>query len=252
MKFWTWLRSNPYFVAATSALFGAILNGLYQEVQAGGINWTVKGWESLGATAAGAAVIALYHLYIQAPAPAKPAEATQKLGALALISVLLVGMMPVMATTGCSGTQIINEINVVLNEADAVLAVAEPGASWVIPLKNAIVALQGAETAWQNGGVVAIVDDALNTLTVVLAVIPLTAIYSPLIDVLVAGIEAVLAALPVSGSLGAQKVMVTVAENPHAGRYKMVFHWYRTPAGNLKANWNAVAKAHGLQKMVIA
>ena len=51
MKFWMWLRSNPYFVTATSALFGALLNGLYQEVQPGHqINWSASGWESLGAT----------------------------------------------------------------------------------------------------------------------------------------------------------------------------------------------------------
>jgi hypothetical protein len=71
MKFWSWLRGNPYFVAASSALGGAVLNALYQEVQAGQINWTLKGWESLGSTAAGAVVIALYHLYTQPSA--KPA-----------------------------------------------------------------------------------------------------------------------------------------------------------------------------------
>jgi len=192
---------------------------------------------------------ALLGLLARDPAPgAVKLPDNQKLGAWLLITLLLVGTMPVMATQGCSGSQIINEINVVLNEAESVLAVADPGAPWVTPLDNAIKALQSAETAWQTGSAVAIVDDALNTLSAVLAVIPLTAVYSPLIDVLVAGIEAVLAALPISTSL---KARVMVMQNPHANRYTLVRHWYRTPAGNLKANWNSVAKAHGLPQMVL-
>jgi hypothetical protein len=69
MKFWTWLRSNPYFVAGSSAVFGAVINGLYQELQAGSVDWTLKGWESLGGTALGAAIVAIYHLYTAPPAP---------------------------------------------------------------------------------------------------------------------------------------------------------------------------------------
>jgi hypothetical protein len=176
-------------------------------------------------------------------------NAQAKLGAWMLIAVLLAGTMPVMATSGCSGSQVINEINVVLNEATVVLAQADPGAPWIAQLKSAISGLEGAESTWKSGGAVAIVDDALNTLTVVLALIPLTAVYSPLIDVLVAAIEAVLALLPVSTSM---TVRVRLMQNPHAGRYVLVNHWYHSAAGNLKANWNSVAKAHGLKQMVIA
>lgn len=184
-------------------------------------------------------------------ADARRISGMDKLGAVMLIALLLAGTMPVMATQGCSGSTVINEINIVLNEAGNVLAVAEPGASWIAPLKNAIAKLESAETTWQTGGTVAIVDDALNALSIVLAPLPLTAVYSPLIDVLMSGIEAVLAALPVSVSLKAQMARLTVAENPHAGRYRLVNHWYHTPAGNLKANWNDVAKAHGLLQMVL-
>ena len=70
MNFWTWLRSNPYFVTVTSALFGAVLNGLYQEVRAGAIDWSVKGWENLGATAVMAVIVAVYHLYTATPVQA--------------------------------------------------------------------------------------------------------------------------------------------------------------------------------------
>jgi hypothetical protein len=174
---------------------------------------------------------------------------TRALAGITLSTILLLGTLPVVApATGCTSTQVIDEINVVLNEADAVLAVADPSSPQVGDLKKAIVALEGAEKIWQKGGTVAVVDDALNTLDQVLAAIPLTAIYSPLIDVLVAGIEDVLAALPQPVSA---KFAATLAANPHAGRYQIQKRFYRTPAGNLKANWNQVAKAKGLRLMLL-
>ena len=68
--FWTWLRSNPYFVTATSAAGGAIFNALYQEVQTGKVDWSLHGWESIVASAAGVAVVAVYHLYTHTPTAA--------------------------------------------------------------------------------------------------------------------------------------------------------------------------------------
>jgi hypothetical protein len=44
---------------------------------------------------------------------------------------------------------------------------------------------------------------------------------------------------------------VSMRDNPHIGAYKLSLHWYHTPAGNFKANWNDVAKAHGLKQYCI-
>ena len=101
---------------------------------------------------------------------------------------------------GCtlSMQEIENLINTALNAANAVLKVAEPGAPWVADFSAAITALEQAEASWKAGGTVAIVEAALNTLAAITAVIPITAVYSPLIDILVAGIDAVLSALPVT------------------------------------------------------
>ena len=74
---------------------------------------------------------------------------------------------------GCTGSQVINEINVVLKEAAAVLAVAEPGAPWIAPLQQAIAALLAAEQQWQTGSTVQLVIDALDVIVAVTAVIPL-------------------------------------------------------------------------------
>jgi hypothetical protein len=142
---------------------------------------------------------------------------------------------------GCTGSEVINEINVVLKEAAAVLAVAEPGASWLEPLQNAIGALMAAEQQWQTGSTVQLVIDALNTIVAITAVIPLTEVYSPLIDVLVAGIEAVLAALPQSSNRAGVKA--TSLGNPHVGRTVIKRHWYHTPATDFKDAWNSVARS---------
>ena len=145
---------------------------------------------------------------------------------------------------GCSTSTVVQDINVVLNEAENVLAVVASDAPWLPDFKAAIAALQTAEAGWNGGGDIQIVVDALNTLVAVTAVIPVTAAYSPLIDVLVAAVEAVLALLSATGNT--VSVRTTVAQNPHVGAYKITHRWGRTPAGDFKANWNSVANAHGL------
>jgi hypothetical protein len=158
---------------------------------------------------------------------------------------------------GCNATAVENEINVVLKEAAAVLAVAAPGAAWVTQLQVAIAALATAEQQWQTGGAVQIVIDALNTIVAITAVIPITAAYSPLIDVLVAAIEVVLAALPAATSsvatrLSSDELARTVATgNQHIGRYKLKTHWYHSAATNLKDNWNDVARANNLPAAIL-
>ena len=170
-------------------------------------------------------------------------------GAMVAIGASFVGVPLI---EGCSSASVINEINVVLKEAAAVLAVAEPGAVWVTDLQKSITALMTAEQGWQTGGTVQLVIDALNTIVAITAVIPLTAACSPLIDILVAGIEAVLAALPQSSNnVG---VKATATYNHHIGAYKFSGHWYRkTPdATDFKSAWNAKAKVVGLPKAVLA
>ncbi len=244
---WNRICSNPRTSIAGVLIGAATICGVLSQQ---GITLGNAGTGTVVALIAGLCT-ALLGLLARDPASqqvSQPASQQKKLGAWMLIALLLLGTMPIVATTGCQSSQVINEINVVLNEADAVLAVADPGAPWLPQLKSSIAALEAAESTWQNGGAVTLVEDALNTIAAVTAVIPQTAAYAPLIDVLVAGISAVLAALPQPASA---RVTATLMSNPHAGRYKLVNHWYHSPAGNLKANWNAVAKQHGLLQMAI-
>jgi len=214
--FFTWLKSNPYFAAASSALMTFAAKAAYNWVQNGTPALTLAEVKSTGLAALGVVIVALYHLYTDTPSVAAvKVGAMMRMGSCLLIFVLIATSIPVVTVTGCSGSSVLAEINIVLNEADNVIAAADPSAPWLQQLKNAVVALEGAETNWQNGGTVALVDDALNTIVVITGAIPLTAVYSPLIDVLVAGIEAVLAALPANVTL---HVRVVMAQNPHLGR----------------------------------
>jgi hypothetical protein len=155
---------------------------------------------------------------------------------------------------GCS-FNIKDAINAVLNSALAVLKVAEPGASWTSSLQAAVTALQQAEASWQSGGAGAIVIDALNTIEAIIAVIPATAVYSPLVDILVAGIEAVVAAFGVKSlTPKASRTRATVVNSTH---YRAVtLHQpgalHPTWQGAYKAQWNAKARALNLPQAIIA
>ena len=144
---------------------------------------------------------------------------------------------------GCT-FNITDAINTVLSSALAIIKVAEPGAPWVAPLASAIAALQQAETSWQSGGAATLVIDALNTIEAVLAVIPVTATYAPLISILVAGIEAVMAAFGLTLSPAAMAKRGTVINSPYYGKTRLDGPSFLHPSwqGAYKAQWNSEAK----------
>ena len=137
-------------------------------------------------------------------------------------------------------------INTILNSALAILKVAEPNASWTAPLASAIAALEQAETSWQAGGAATIVIDALNTIEVVVAVIPITEPYAPLIDILVAVIEAVMSAFGLTAQLSpmAMSKRGAVVNSPHYGKATIHTSFtHPTWQGAYKHQWNAEAAA---------
>lgn len=179
-----------------------------------------------------------------------------------LSSVLILAVMLVTTgvTTGCSTASTVNEINIVLTQATNILAVAGPGATWVPQLQTAIAALKTAEAGWQSGGPIQNVENALNTIVAITAVIPLTAKYSPLIDVLVAGIEIILenlpggaavavAAAPTSGV--SAHVAAQVVSNPHLGRVTIKHHFMHNRTKEFKAAWNDAARTNDLANAAI-
>jgi hypothetical protein len=163
-------------------------------------------------------------------------------GATALAVAAGLGIVTV-PLEGCA-FNITDAINTVLNSALAIIKVAEPGAPWLTPLANAIQALQQAETKWQAGGASTLVIDALNTIEAVLAVIPATAVYSPLIDILIAGIEAVMAAF----GNHSVSTRATVINSPHYRAATLTGPSFLHPTwtGAYKFQWNSKAKGIGL------
>jgi hypothetical protein len=173
---------------------------------------------------------------------------TMEASSLAPVALAAGASLSALSVSGCSvsASDIENSINVAIQSAEAVLAVAEPGASWVSSFSNAVTALEQAETQWKGGGAVAILESALNTLAAVSAVIPFSAPYAPLVGILVAGIDAVLSSLPVTASVGA--TVAAPVTTPYRGKVKLKGRslLHPTHIGAYKAQWNAVAKANPL------
>jgi hypothetical protein len=162
-----------------------------------------------------------------------------------IVSAAVVASLPVstLGMTGCS-VNAKDLLNAAIDSALAIVKVADTAAPWLPDLQSAITAVQNAEAAWQSGSASTIVVDALNTLEAVLAVIPATAAFSPLIAILVAGIEAVMSAFNVTLTpVQAAKV----ARNPYKGATNLNKpHFLQTYQGAYKSQWNNEAKSIGL------
>lgn len=160
---------------------------------------------------------------------------------------------------GCSSTQDIEAlINAVIAAASNIISVAEPGAPWIADMKAAIAALQQAETSWLGGAPLNILTSILNTIEIVASAIPETAAYAPLIDVVVAAIEAVLAAIPKPTTPVAAVSGIAVPQvqgGPYNHRDKVAFKVHRylpgNPAAEFKKKFNDAAVKAGLGQAVI-
>lgn len=109
--------------------------------------------------------------------------------AVAAVSVVPMGM------AGCSGDTTIGVLNTIIAGAQAILNVAEPGAAWLADFNQAVTAVIQAETQWQSGSPAQIVVSTLNTLAAAAGVIPFTAPYAGLANILVASIDKVISTL---------------------------------------------------------
>jgi hypothetical protein len=66
-QLWASVRSNPYFVAASSGAAGAVTSIIQDELASGHIDWTRSGINKLTGLAVTAAIAAVVHLYRTAP-----------------------------------------------------------------------------------------------------------------------------------------------------------------------------------------
>ena len=147
----------------------------------------------------------------------------------------------IVPVTGCTSSQIESAVNSVISGTESILKVVEPNAPYTAQLQSALNALVAAEASWKGGSPVSVIESALATVEAVTAVIPLTASYSPLIDVLVATIDAALSLIPPSAAVSAR----VVAANPHIGRVTLAKpHLFQSRKAAIEEQWNAIVDAN--------
>jgi hypothetical protein len=157
-------------------------------------------------------------------------------------------MAPSLFLAGCSGDTIKGILNTVLDSAKALLGLLAPNSAFYTDFAAAIAKLEADEAQWTAGGAVTILEEGLTAVQDVLAVIPQTMVFSPLIAILVAGIDAVLNLIP-------QPAVVAHAArraNPYKGQATLLSpHVFQSHAGAYRAQWNAQAVALGLARAKI-
>jgi hypothetical protein len=171
-----------------------------------------------------------------------------KLGAVALLTLLFpLCFMPFqvkptspvqsVGMIACTPSQTENEINVIIQEATAIIAVAAPG-DLPANYQTYLSLLKTDEAAWVKGGAVQDVINVLNDLEGVAALISPLVPYASLIAILVAGIDAVLALLlpTTTAAPAAMSTHATAAPNPWKGRATV------TSAQDSKTQWNLIVK----------
>ena len=242
-------------VASVLALFGTIFS-LYQAVPAfqtlcNQIYAGIPVWAQ-GVLMAAVGIFLFYYRPTATPASLETSQSevkssiAAKLGAFALIAVLLQGTLltggligvsaVALSTTGCTPAQLENEVNTILQEATGIIAVADPGVSWLADFQKATNLLKVDEANWIKGGAVQDVINVLTDLEGVTALISPLVPYASLITVLVAGIDAALAALLPAPSTASATMSARVqsAPNPWKGRATV------TSAKDSKAQWNLI------------
>ena len=166
------------------------------------------------------------------------------LSSILLATVFSTATLPL---TGCTPSGVEADVNAVLNGAQNIVAQVDPSAPWLPQFKSAVAEVKTAEATWVAGGAKQDVINALNILAQVTALIPLTAQYSSLVDVLVAGIDVVLTmfgAAPPTAAVGA-------VVNPHEGRVKLKHRPFGNRAAEFKRQWNDTATKTGLHDAVV-
>lgn len=152
--------------------------------------------------------------------------------------------------TGCAFS-VTGTLNVIIEAVGGILSYVGGSLPWVTDLQAALNALQTAEANWKTGSPAAVVIDALNTVEAVLAVIPLTAVYSPLIDIIASGIEAVINHFA-SASMTFSRARATAQTNVHLNRIPLdPPHAFQTYQGAFKEQYNKTAEAIGLPQVAI-
>jgi hypothetical protein len=163
-----------------------------------------------------------------------------KLGALALSSLLFLGMFPVTATTtGCTKTQVVDLLNT-LGNAGAAVAALEGNATVASTIRTDTAAAVTAVQNWQQEPSAAqTAIEALNLLATDLDLIPGTSQYAPLITLAIGTVDSLLALIPVPAATAS----VATAHSVSNHRSVSLVNPPKT-AAQFKSQWNGIIKAN--------
>ena len=165
----------------------------------------------------------------------------KSLGALATLAAL-----PIAA---CSFS-VTGMLSTVISALSAILSYAGAGQSWLPQVQQVLAQLQTELAAWQAGtGTMATLEQILNDALPILALIPLTAAYAPLIALVVSAIESI---INYFGSASA-KIKLAQMQNPYFGRIALNKpHFAQTYQGAFKEQFTSTAIGIGLPQCKIA
>jgi len=136
---------------------------------------------------------------------------------LAGASALVAAGPALLTLQGCTPGQVENEINTILQEAVGIIAVADPGLSWLADFSKATALLKVDEANWIQGGAVQDVINVLTDLQGVCALVSALVPYAQLVAVLVAGINAALALLLPTPAVPVAMARMAEKPNPWIG-----------------------------------
>lgn len=204
-----------------------------------------------------------------AAAGSSGASGVSKLGAWMLIALLVPATVPQMGCTQSQIQETENLVNVVIQAAGNMAAIADPGSAWATAMPAALAGLKTAEANFAAGtGAAVDVSDAMLAVEDVIAEVEPNSKVSELADILTTAIDAALAMLPApTAAAGANTAMrsaprltlaaysvrpAKAARYNHHNRASIHHRLFRTRAGDFKAEWNkAVAKNKALAKAAL-
>lgn len=217
-------------------------------------NFSVDGFTNLWHVALLGALVPVLLFLKQSPLPPDdstppPANTAGKIVSLLLIALLIPLSLPMSGCTVSSG-QIAADGQAVAQASLSIAAqIAPTNPTLAAQITTAANALAAITSNWQTGSKLQVFNDATNALEVVLAAIPLTAPFAPLVSIAVAAID-VLIANASQGSAGPTPVRASAspallayrATAPHI-KHRLL----RSPEGDFKAAWNEAVKSNALQ-----
>jgi hypothetical protein len=176
---------------------------------------------------------------------------TRKLGATALLSVLMLATLPTVGCSGVSPAQIQADGQAVyqtLVNLAAVESLSNPVLA--AQLTTAAKGLLAVTNGWQTGSALQDFNTAANLVEVALSAIPQTQAIAPFIPIIIGGLDLIIANIPgatkVPATLTAQHNYALMVYKAQGAALLPPHRWYHSndAESRFKKAWNDTVKAH--------